>query len=148
METRSLSHGAHARSRSGLGSSQARLLFSPDRRTLYATADDNGRRALFAVDIARHAHRNARRAGPTSAISRSPDSDFIFARDSLKSPAQLYTSGRGRPRTRIDGFNDARLNVVFSDFEPLEFKGWNGDTVHGYVMKPYGFEAGNVRSRF
>ena len=33
--------------------------------------------------------------------------------------------------------------MVFSDFEPLEFKGWNGDTVHGYVMKPYGFETGH-----
>ena len=29
-----------------------------------------------------------------------------------------------------------------SPFEQFSFKGWNGETVYGYVVKPYGFAAG------
>jgi len=29
-----------------------------------------------------------------------------------------------------------------SEFEQFSFKGWNDETVYGYVMKPFGFESG------
>ena len=29
-----------------------------------------------------------------------------------------------------------------SAFEQFSFKGWNDETVYGYVMKPFGFEPG------
>ena len=122
--------------------SPGRLLLSPDGRTLYTTADDNGEHALFAIDIASgHVKRVAGGGNITDFSVAGPR--LIFARDSLKSPTQLYALGGDGRALELTDFNDARLkNVVFSDFEPFEFKGWNGDTVHGYVVKPYGFEAG------
>lgn len=31
---------------------------------------------------------------------------------------------------------------TLSDYEQFSFKGWNDETVHGYVVKPYGFGPG------
>src|SRR3546814_15678491 len=32
--------------------------------------------------------------------------------------------------------------ATFADFEQFSFKGWNNDTVHGYVVKPWNYEEG------
>ena len=36
----------------------------------------------------------------------------------------------------------ALKDVSFGDFEQFSFKGWHGDTVHGYVVKPWNYEEG------
>ena len=33
-------------------------------------------------------------------------------------------------------------DVSFGDFEQFTFKGWNNETVHGYVVKPWNYEPG------
>jgi dipeptidyl aminopeptidase/acylaminoacyl peptidase len=33
-------------------------------------------------------------------------------------------------------------DAAFADFEQFSFKGWNNDTVHGYVVKPWNYEEG------
>jgi dipeptidyl aminopeptidase/acylaminoacyl peptidase len=39
--------------------------------------------------------------------------------------------------------NNPRLSAIsMAAFEQFSFKGWNDETVYGYVMKPHGFEAG------
>jgi dipeptidyl aminopeptidase/acylaminoacyl peptidase len=30
-------------------------------------------------------------------------------------------------------------DVAFGEFEQFNFKGWNADTVHGYVVKPWNY---------
>ena len=122
--------------------SPGRLMLSPDGKTLYTTADDLGEHPLFAVDIASgHVKRIA--AGGNITDFTLAGGRLIFARDSLKSPTQLYALGGDNRSLELTDFNDARLkNVAFSDFEPLDFKGWNGDMVHGYVVKPYGYQPG------
>jgi dipeptidyl aminopeptidase/acylaminoacyl peptidase len=122
--------------------SPGRLLLSPDGRTLYTTADDNGEHALFAIDIASGHVKRAAGGGNITDFSVA-GSRLIFARDSMKSPTQLYALGGDGRALELTDFNNARLkDVVFSDFETFDFKGWNGDSVHGYVVKPYGYEPG------
>ena len=120
--------------------SPGRLLLSPDGRTLYTTADDAGEHPLFAVDIASgHVKRIA--GGGNVGDFTVAGARLIFARDSLKSPTQIYALGADGKALALTDFNAARLkNVVFSDIEPLDFKGWNDEPVHGYVMKPYGYQ--------
>ena len=122
--------------------SPGRLVLSPDGRTLYTTADDIGEHALFAIDIASGHVKRVAGGGNITDFSVA-GSRLIFARDSLKSPGQLYALGADSRALELTDFNDARLKgVAFSDFEPFEFKGWHDDPVHGYVVKPYGYEAG------
>src|SRR4029077_5553359 len=48
----------------------------------------------------------------------------------------------GAPQ-RLTNVNEALLAARFmSAFEQFSFKGWNDETVYGYVVKPYGFEPG------
>ena len=120
-----------------------RLALSPDGRTLYTTADDGGEHPLFAIDIASGHVKRAAAGGNITDFSVA-GSRLIFVRDSLASPAQLYALGADSRAIAMTDFNTARLqDVVFSEPEAFEFKGWNDDTVHGYVVKPAGYEPGH-----
>ena len=117
------------------------LQLSADGKTLYTTADDLGEHPLFGIDIATGRATRVAAGGNVSDFSRA-GTVMVFARDSFKSPGELYLVGHGAEQ-RLTDLNAARLqNVEFGDFEAFTFKGWNGETVHGYVVKPVGFEPG------
>jgi dipeptidyl aminopeptidase/acylaminoacyl peptidase len=117
------------------------LQLSADGKTLYTTADDLGEHPLFGIDIATGRATRVAAGGNVSDFSRAGTA-MVFARDSFKSPGELYLVGHGAEQ-RLTDLNAARLqNVDFGDFEAFTFKGWNGETVHGYVVKPVGFEPG------
>jgi len=118
------------------------IRLSADGRSLYALADDNGERPLFSVDIRSGKVKKLVGAGNVSAYTLAGDS-IVFARDTLKSPADLFRlEDEGKAR-RLTTFNTERLsNVAFGDYEFFQFKGWNGDTVQGYVVKPANYQPG------
>jgi dipeptidyl aminopeptidase/acylaminoacyl peptidase len=117
------------------------LQLSADGKTLYATADDQGEHSLFAVDIATGHVARVARGGNVSDFSRTGPVTVI-ALESFKSPADLYLVQQGTLK-RLTDLNAARLkNIGFGDYEEFSFKGWNGDTVHGYVIKPFPFAPG------
>jgi dipeptidyl aminopeptidase/acylaminoacyl peptidase len=122
--------------------SAGRLKLSVDGRTLYTTADDLGEHPLFAIDIASGKVKRVVAGGNVSDFSIAGQR-LVFVRDNLQSPAQVYSLAANGEATALTDLNSARLkDVSFGDSERFEFKGWNGDTVHGYVVKPYGFEPG------
>jgi dipeptidyl aminopeptidase/acylaminoacyl peptidase len=117
------------------------LQLSADGKTLYTTADDQGEHPLFAVDIVSGRVTRVTAGGNVSGFSRA-DPVTVIARDSFKSPGDLYLVRHGSEK-RLTELNAARLNDVgFGDFEEFSFRGWNGDTVHGYVVKPFHFAPG------
>jgi dipeptidyl aminopeptidase/acylaminoacyl peptidase len=122
--------------------SAGRLKLSVDGRTLYTTADDMGEHPLFAVDIASGRVKRAAAGGNIGDFSAAGQR-LVFVRDSLQSPAQLYTLAADGQAMVLTDLNAARLqDINFGESENFEFKGWNGESVHGYVVKPYGFEPG------
>ena len=122
--------------------SPGRLALSADGRALYTTADDMGEHPLFAIDIASGRAKRLAAGGNITDFSAA-GSRLVFARDNLQSPTQLYTLAADGQPTALTVFNATRLeDVAFGDVDNFEFKGWNGDTVHGYVVKPYGYEPG------
>jgi dipeptidyl aminopeptidase/acylaminoacyl peptidase len=60
----------------------------------------------------------------------------------LANPPDLYLlAGNGGPR-RLTSVNAVLLKSrTLGAFEQFSFKGWNDETVHGYVVKPFGFAA-------
>jgi dipeptidyl aminopeptidase/acylaminoacyl peptidase len=123
--------------------SAGRLKLSVDGRTLYTTADDLGEHPLFAIDIATgHVKRTV--AGGNVSDFTIAGQKIVFARDNLQTPGQVYLLAPNGEATALTNLNAERLkDVNFGESERFEFKGWNGDTVHGYVVRPYGFEAGH-----
>ncbi|WP_133478273.1 alpha/beta hydrolase family protein [Cognatilysobacter segetis] len=119
------------------------ITLSDDGRTIYTTAEDMGQHPLWAVDIAS--------GGVTRLIGDGTVSSFdiengvlAFSRNSLKSGDQLFAGGlNGKPvRALSPGAAELLKDVRFGDYEQFSFKGWNNDTVHGYVVKPWNYEKG------
>ena len=122
--------------------SAGRLKLSVDGRTLYTTADDMGEHPLFAVDIASGRVKRAAAGGNVGDFSIAA-SRLLFVRDNLQSPAQLFELAANGQAQALTNLNAALLkDISFGESETFEFKGWNGESVHGYVVKPYGFEPG------
>jgi len=66
-----------------------------------------------------------------------------FTRSTLTSPAQLFVKRGDGEEKRISNFNADKLaEVKFGEFEQFTFAGAGGDTVHGYVVKPWNYESG------
>jgi dipeptidyl aminopeptidase/acylaminoacyl peptidase len=125
------------------------LVWSTDGKVLYATAQDVGQQSLFAIDVASGTTKALLAKGTVGTPARlktgAADAVAVLV-DDLKSPAEVQvvsTDGSAAAPVVRTSFNKARLaNIAFGDVEQFSFPGWNNETVHGYVVKPTGFEAG------
>jgi dipeptidyl aminopeptidase/acylaminoacyl peptidase len=123
--------------------SVSRLGVAGDGRHLLAAADDLGQHALYSIDL--------KTGTPTRLVGNGEVADFSPARAAvvislggLAGPADLYSvPARGGAATRLTDVNHELMSARrLSEFEQFTFKGWNDETVYGYVMKPYGYEPG------
>jgi dipeptidyl aminopeptidase/acylaminoacyl peptidase len=124
------------------------LVWSPDSRTLYATAADTSQVPLFAIDVATGKVRKVVSEGSghsPAVIGGSGKGDrLVLGIDNLRLPTELFTvKADGSGLTQITHFNRERLaDIRFGEPELFHFQGANGDTVYGWIVKPAGFEAG------
>lgn len=121
------------------------ITLSPDGKFIYATTNDVGQRPLFAVDIASGEVQRIAGDGNIGGFDVA-GSTVVYARDRLNAPADLYSARlNGKGERQVTRFNAERLaDIRFGEFEQFSFKGWNDETVHGYVVKPWNFEEGKT----
>ena len=140
---RTLAGGAMRELAPGWDRSPSALAWSADGRTIYANADDLGQSPLFALDAQSGAVRKLTGAGSIASFDAGAQA-IVYASDTLGSPAQVYRIGLagGEPQA-LTRHNEALLGArALGEFEQFTFAGWNGETVHGYVMKPANYRAG------
>ena len=123
--------------------SASALTESFDGKTLYTASDDWGEHALFAIDV---------RTGKASRLSKGGNvagfavgrKALVLARQDLRHPTDLYRAdltGKGlRQLTQVNA--QALSGIGFGEPEFFTFKGYGGDTVQGYVVKPVGYRPG------
>ncbi len=120
--------------------------FARDGKSLLVTAGDVGMEKLFRVDIA---------TGKTTALSKDghvttffeTGNGIAYLKDSLTYPSQFFLS---KPKAAMIDDGATRMTAVDSvlgdramgAYEQFSFKGWNGDTVYGIVVKPAGYVEG------
>jgi acylaminoacyl-peptidase len=115
------------------------LKWSADHKTLYAGAEDTGQQRIFAITVANGAVKPITGDGHVGSFDLAKGV-IIYSRDALDSPAQLYEMKIGEaPRALTHVGQDSLAQTPFSSFEPFSFPGWNGETVHGYVVQPAGY---------
>ncbi|MDQ0010182.1 dipeptidyl aminopeptidase/acylaminoacyl peptidase [Luteibacter jiangsuensis] len=126
-------------------SSAGALQVSADGKTLYTTTDDKGQHPLFAIDVATGKATILVTDGSVGAFSTG-SSKILLSRDDLKRPADLYTADlKGKGLKQVTHFNAKRIKgAQTGDFEFFTFKGWNNETVQGYVVKPVGYKRGKT----
>ncbi len=119
------------------------IALSPDDKKLYASVDDIGQHLLYAIDIAT--------GNPTKIVGNGAVAGFdlnatslIYAKSELDEPANLYIAKPdGSGAEKLVSFNGSKLtDVKFGQFEQFNFPGWNNETVHGYVVKPWNYVKG------
>ncbi len=119
------------------------LLWSRDGRTLFVTAEELGQSKLFALDAASGHVTALTDQGHVSDAVLAGDA-LVIQRDALDSPAQLWrlpvTGGQAVQLTHVDA--DRLSGVEMAPAEQFTFKGWNDETVHGYVVHPDGYRPG------
>ena len=119
------------------------LQWSRDGRSLFVVAGDVGQTKLFQIDAANGAVVPITGEGHVSAVEQT-SSGFVLAMDSLTSPSELYVKtfrGREMP-IRITDVNPELGSRAFGQAEQFNFRGWNNETVHGYVIKPANYVEG------
>lgn len=119
------------------------IALSKDGKTIYTTAQDLGEHPLFAVDIASGQPTKLVGDGSVSAFEIAGPT-LAFARNTMKSGDQLFaaTPEGGSQRAITPSAGEMVKDATFGEFEQFNFKGWNGDTVYGYVVKPWNYQPG------
>ena len=116
------------------------LSVTRDGRALLATANDLGQTPLFQVDPASDRVTRLSGAGAIGDFSPAVRSTVAVWHD-IATPPDLYLfSARGEPR-RLTQANQSQLaGKTLGSFEQFSFKGWNEETVYGYLVNPPGFD--------
>ena len=114
------------------------IAWSADGKTIVADAEDVGNHRLFAIDAASGKVRALTDKGAVGAFDVRRDT-VVYAQSNLQSGAQLFSQklGGGKAVQLTHQNADKLADVKFGEFEQFSFAGANGDTVHGYVMKPW-----------
>jgi len=116
------------------------VAWSRDGKTIYATALDVGHGKLFAIDVKTGKVTALTSEGHVSAFDVGP-SGIVYASDSLKSPSELFLLPAKGPAVKVASVSsDALKDVAWGESEQFSFKGWNDETVHGFVLKPANFD--------
>lgn len=141
---RDLATGSERRIAEEWDRSTGPLLFSPDGRTLFTATEDTGQQPLFAIDVATGRVRKLAAEGHVESPALAGGDRLVFTLDTLRAPAEVFTVRRdGSGLVQLTHLNARLLAAVrMGEPEAFQFAGAGGDTVHGWVVKPAGFQAG------
>ena len=123
--------------------SVSHLAAAPDGKHLIASVEELGQGVLYSIDVKTGKPTRLTSTGEVTAFSVAGDR-IVFGLEGLGGPADLYSLPLkgGTPRRLTEANHEVLAARSLSEFEQFSFKGWNDETVYGYVVKPYGFQAG------
>ncbi|KAB8198510.1 prolyl oligopeptidase family serine peptidase [Lysobacter maris] len=121
------------------------ITLSADGATIYTAVQELGEHPLYAVDIASGEPRKLVGDGSVSSVQLAGPT-LAFTRASLKSGNVILTTGTDAAALRAITPDAGEMlpEVKFGDFEQFSFKGWNDETVYGYVVKPWNYAEGQT----
>lgn len=116
------------------------VAWSPDGKTIYATAYEMGQSKLFAFDVKTGKVKALTGEGHVTAFDVGP-TGVVYASDSLTSPSELFFLPAKGPPVKVASVSSEVLkDVAWGQPEQFTFKGWNDEAVHAYVVKPSNFD--------
>jgi dipeptidyl aminopeptidase/acylaminoacyl peptidase len=123
--------------------SPGNLQWTQDGKTLVVDAEDIGQHRLFGIDVASSKVTPLTSQGSIGGYDLRGNT-LAFTQANLASSAQLFSMKLGQDKpTQLTHLNTERLaDVRWGEYEQFSFKGADGDTVYGHVMKPWNYEPG------
>ncbi len=118
------------------------LQWRADGKALIVDAEDVGQHRLFSIDTGSGKITALTDKGAIGAFDVRGDT-VAYTQANLASGAQLFAMKLGAQTAQLTNLNAERLaDVRWGEYEQFSFKGANGDTVYGHVMKPWNAEPG------
>ncbi|KAJ2438399.1 dipeptidylpeptidase, partial [Coemansia sp. RSA 2424] len=125
------------------------ILWSADNKELYALTPDRGDRRLFSVDIATGKPKPLTGYGLVASIARAGTGRLLAVYSNVTESSDIYTidvsgsSGKLHGSMhRLTNVNSERLDGVYlSEAEDFWFTGATRNKVHGWLLRPAGFNA-------
>ncbi|WP_257540180.1 S9 family peptidase [Sphingobium sp. CFD-1] len=119
--------------------SVATIAWEADGKGILVTADDVLDHPVFRVDVASGKVARLTQAGHVGSVTPLPDGGFVYALDSIQSPADFWKMPAKGKAVRLTSVNAGKLAGVDDvSVQRFNFKGANGDTVWGQIVKPKG----------
>ena len=122
------------------------ITLSADGKSIYTTAQELGRHPLFSVSIDTGEVTSIFKDGSVGAFELAGDTLAVSA-NSMKTGDVIHvTSADGKAALRAITPSAEKMlpDVRFGEYEQFRFPGWNNETVHGYVLKPWNYEEGKT----
>ena len=119
------------------------VAWTPDSKALVVEVEERGAHNLYLLNPATGTRAPVARGGVSSAARVTPRGDgIVFLHQTATQPPEVYAvglDGKGlRPLTRVNA--EALAGLDLAPLEPFGFVGAQGDSVHGYLLKPPGFD--------
>ena len=109
----------------------------PDSKCIYAVVEERGRDNIYRIDVPSFRRSVAVSDGVNTNVSVASDGKtLVYLHQSNTQPAEVWSTGRQLSSHTLTG-------VASLDLRPLEafgFVGALGDSVHGWILKPPGFD--------
>jgi dipeptidyl aminopeptidase/acylaminoacyl peptidase len=121
--------------------------WSPDSKSLYVTFEDKGQEPLARLDVATMNMTPLVTSGISGDVDISRDGTFlVFSKMDLSDPADLFrlslSAAPGAVPTQLTQMNaDVLKDIALGEVSSFTFRGWNGDTVQAWQVKPPEFDA-------
>ena len=111
----------------------------PDSRCIYAVVEERGRDNIYRIDVPSLRRSLVVSGGVNTNVAVAPDGKtLVYLHQSNTQPAEVWAAGRQLSHHTDDLVSRLALNPL----EEYGFVGALGDSVHGWILKPPGFEAG------
>jgi len=111
-----------------------------DGKKLLASAPDKGQTALFAIEAATGKAETLVGQGTVASFGPA-ETGIVFERNDLRRPAEIYLLTPDGGETAVTAVNAAKVAALrMGEPEQYSFKGWNNETVYGYIVKPVDFD--------
>jgi len=116
--------------------SAASICWTRDGKRILASAPNKGQTSLFALDVATGKADILVDQGTINGFAPAGEA-VVFEQHTLRSPVEIFLIKPGSGEKAITGINAAKVAAArMGDPEQFSFKGWNNETVYGYIVKP------------
>ncbi|HEY9030926.1 MAG TPA: S9 family peptidase [Kangiella sp.] len=115
--------------------------FGKDGKQVFLYGNHIGKNVIWSYDLATKQKQQLTDAGYVSAFDVGSDK-IVYQYDDLKNPADLFIMDlNGANKRQLTHVNQEVMSELeFGDYEQFSFKGWNDETVYGYIIKPADFD--------
>jgi len=124
------------------------LAFSGDGKQLYVLAGDVQNVRIFTMDTRTGAVKPLTGDGHVGGmdVAHAKGGDVIvYAKDSQGRPPEVYALKVGGQPVQLTHAADAQLaGIDAQPYERFSFPGWNDEEVHGWIVKPAGWQPGKT----